>query len=193
VTPAELSRSRIAVIAYFFILGAATAAWSARLPAIKAALHLSDGRLGLALFAVPAGGVVTLAVSGRIADRFGPGRVIRAGGLACPLALVPIGAAGDLGWLMVALACYGAMAGLLDVAMNACGARLEVGYGRPILSSLHAGYSIAGLAGAGIGALSAGLGIGVLPTLAATAAVLIAGGLGRRPAGGHPAARTAQR
>jgi MFS family permease len=181
VTPAELRRSRIAVITYFFILGTATAAWSARLPAIKAALHLSDGRLGLALFAVPAGSVVTLAVSGRIADRFGPGRVIRAGGLACPLALVPIGAAGDLGWLMAALACYGAMAGLLDVAMNACGARLEVGYGRPILSSLHAGYSIAGLVGAGIGALSAGLGIGVLPTLAATAAVLIAGGLAAGP------------
>jgi MFS family permease len=177
VTPAELRRSRIAVLAYFFILGTATVAWSARLPAIKAALHLSDGRLGLALFAVPAGSVVTLAVSGRIADRFGPGRVIRAGGLACPLALVPIGAAGDLGWLMTALACYGAMAGLLDVAMNACGAQLEVGYGRPILSSLHAGYSIAGLAGAGIGALSAGLGIGVLPTLAATAAVLIVAGL----------------
>jgi Major Facilitator Superfamily len=106
---------------------------------------------------------------------------MRIGGLACPLALVPIGAAGDLGWLMAALACYGAMAGMLDVAMNACGARLEVGYGRPILSSLHAGYSIAGLAGAGIGALSAGLGIGVLPTLAATAAVLIAGGLAAGP------------
>jgi len=177
VTPAELRRSWIAIITYFFILGAATAAWSARLPAIKAALHLSDGRLGLALFAVPAGSVVTLAFSGRIADRFGPGRVMRIGGLVCPLALVPIGAEGDLGWLMAALACYGAMAGLLDVAMNACGARLEVGYGRPILSSLHAGYSIAGLAGAGIGALSAGLGIGVLPTLAATAAVLIVGGL----------------
>jgi MFS family permease len=181
VTPAELRRSRIAVITYFFILGTATAAWSARLPAIKAALHLSDGRLGLALFAVPAGSVVTLAFSGRIADRFGPGRVMRIGGLACPLALVPIGAAGDLGWLMAALACYGAMAGMLDVAMNTCGARLEVGYGRPILSSLHAGYSIAGLGGAGIGALSAGLDIGVLPTLAATAAVLIACGLAAGP------------
>ena len=176
-TPAELRRSRIAVLAYFFILGVATATWSARLPAIKDTLHLSDGRLGLALFAVPAGSVATLAVSGRVADRFGPGRVIRASGVACPLALIPIGLAGGLGWLMAALACYGAMAGLLDVAMNACGARLEVAYGRPILSSLHAGYSIAGLAGAGIGGLSAGLGIGVLPTLVTTAAVLIVGGL----------------
>jgi hypothetical protein len=69
------------------------------------------------------------------------------------------------------------MAGLLDVAMNACGAQLEAAYGRPILSSLHAGYSIAGLAGAAIGGLSAWLGLGPLPTFAATAGALIAGGL----------------
>jgi hypothetical protein len=79
--------------------------------------------------------------------------------------------------LVAALACYGAVGGLLDVSMNACGAQLEIAYGRPILSSLHAGYSIAGLAGAGIGALSAALGISPLPTFAATALVLIIGGL----------------
>ena len=129
-TAPELRRARVAVLSYFFVLGVATATWSARLPAIKEALHLSDG------------------------------------GLACPLALVPIGAAGDLGWLMTALACYGAMAGLLDVSMNACGAKLELAYGRPILSSLHAGYSIAGLAGAGIGGLSAALDVAPLPTFA---------------------------
>ena len=44
------------MLGYFFILGVATATWAARLPAIKADLQLSDGRLGLALFAVPAGG-----------------------------------------------------------------------------------------------------------------------------------------
>jgi fucose permease len=79
--------------------------------------------------------------------------------------------------LVAALACYGAVAGLLDVAMNACGAQLENAYARPILSSLHAGYSIAGLAGAGIGGLSAWLGLGPLPTFAATAVTLIAAGL----------------
>ena len=78
---------------------------------------------------------------------------------------------------MATLAVYGAMAGLLDVSMNACGARLELGYERPIMSSLHAGYSIAGLAGAGIGGLSAWLGLSPLPTFTVTAAALIAGGL----------------
>ena len=162
---------------YFFVLGVAFATWAARLPAIKEALHLSDGRLGLALFAVPAGSVVTLAASGRIADKFGSIKVMRIGGVLCPAALVPIGLAGDLVTLMAALAWFGAAAGLLDVSMNACGARLELAYGRPILSSLHAGYSIAGLAGAGIGALSAALGIGLLPTFTVTAVALIIGGL----------------
>ena len=90
-TAPELRRARIAVLGYFFVLGAATATWSARLPAIKEALHLSDGRLGLALFAVPAGAVLTLPFSGRIADRFGASRVTRIAGAACPAALIPIG------------------------------------------------------------------------------------------------------
>jgi MFS family permease len=176
----QLRRVRVVVLGYFFVLGAATATWSARLPAIKEALHLSDGRLGLVLFAVPAGSMLTLPFSGRIADRFGAERVTRIAGAACPAALVPIGLGPQtrsLAVLIVALTLYGALAGLLDVAMNACGAKLELAYGRPILSSLHAAYSIAGLAGAGIGGLSAAVGLSPLPTFAATAAVLIAGGL----------------
>jgi MFS family permease len=173
----ELRQSRVAIVCYFFVLGVATATWAARLPAIKESLHLSDGRLGLALFAVPVGSVLTLALSGRIADRFGAVRVLRVGGVLNPAALVPIGLARNLVALMATLAVYGAMAGLLDVSMNACAARLELGYERPIMSSLHAGYSIAGLAGAGIGGISAWLGISPLLTFTVTAVALIALGL----------------
>ena len=175
-TPAELRRARIAVLCYFFVLGAATATWAARLPAIKASLHLSDGGLGLALFAVPAGSVLTLALSGRIVDAFGAARVMRIAGLLVAAALVAIGlgpATGDLPVLIAALVWYGAVAGLLDVSMNTCGARLEAGYDRPIMSSLHAGYSIAGLAGAAIGGIFAWLALGPLPTFAAVAAALV--------------------
>jgi MFS family permease len=148
-TAQKLRRARVAVFAYFFVLGVASATWAARLPAIKEDLHLSDARLGLVLFAVPAGAVLTLPVSGRIADRFGAVRVTRIAGVATPAALILIGLGpqtGSLTVLVAALAWYGALAGLLDVAMNACGATLELAYGRPILSSLHAGYSIAATA-----------------------------------------------
>jgi MFS family permease len=169
--------SRFAIGGYFFILGTAFAVWGARLPAIKESLHLSDGQLGLALFAMPAGSVLTLPVSGRIADRFGLDRVLRLAGVLNPAALVLLGLAPDLGVLMAALAVYGALFGLLDVSMNACAARLELGYGRPIMSSLHAGYSIAGLAGAGIGGITAWLGTSPLTAFAVTATALIALGL----------------
>jgi MFS family permease len=184
VTPAELRKVRVAVLVHFMILGVSTATWSARLPAIKSELHLSDFRLSLALFAVPAGSVLTLALSGRITDRFGSVRVLRVAGLLVPAVLVLLGLPGNLPLLMVMLACYGAVAGLLDVSMNACGARLEIAYGRPILSSLHAGYSIAGLAGAGIGGIFAWLNLGPLPTFVTAGALVITAAIlaGRRVA-----------
>src|SRR5260370_40403084 len=45
------------------------------------------------------------------------------------------------------------------------------------MSALHAGYSIAGLAGAGLGGISAWLGISPLPTFTVTAGALIGLGL----------------
>jgi MFS family permease len=176
-TAPDLRRVRTAVFGHFFVLGAATATWSARLPAIKEALRLSDGGLGLVLFAVPAGSVLTLMLSGRIADRFGAARVMRIGGLLVAAALVLIGVGPqirNLPVLVVALAWFGMVAGLLDVSMNTCAARLEVAYGRPIMSSLHAGYSIAGLAGAGVGGIFAALALGPLPTFACVALPLAA-------------------
>ena len=185
----SLRHSRIAILGFFFVLGMATATWAARLPAIKESLHLSDGRLGVALFAVPAGSVLTLTLSGRIADRFGAVQVMRIAGVLTPAALILIGLARDLVALMITLAVYGAMAGLIDVSMNACGARLELGYDRPIMSSLHAGYSIAGLAGAGIGGISAWLEISPLPTFAAAAGALVVLGLLAGPRVVIPAVR----
>ncbi len=176
-TTQELRRARIAVFAHFFVLGAATATWSARLPAIKESLHLSDGRLGLVLFAVPAGSVLTLMMSGRIVDRFGAARVARIAGVLVAAALVTIGLGPqtrDIPVLVAGLAWFGVVAGLLDVSMNTCAARLEVAYGRPIMSSMHAGYSIAGLAGAGIGGISAALALRPLPTFASVGVPLAA-------------------
>ena len=107
VTSPELRHSRVAILGYFFILGVAFAAWGARLPAIKESLHLSDGRLGLALFAVPAGSVLTLALSGRIADRFGAVRVLRVAGRAVPGRAGPPRAGREPGRLMATLAVFG--------------------------------------------------------------------------------------
>ena len=47
----EAGQARWAVSAYFLVMGLTGGVWMARIPAAKAQAHLSDGILGIALFA----------------------------------------------------------------------------------------------------------------------------------------------
>lgn len=175
-----LRAARAAVTAYFCLFGVVYAVWITRIPAIKERLHLSDGVLGVALFAIPVGLLLVTVFAGRLVDRFGSAWVTRVAGVAMAVTLIPPALAGSLGGLMAALFAFGASAGALDVGMNSNGVLVERARGRPVMSSLHAGYSIGALAGAVIGGLFAGAGIGPLPTFLAVglpaAAVGVASG-----------------
>src|SRR5262245_42732448 len=103
----EVRRARIAVLTYFFLLGMVGAVWVARMPAIKHRLELTDGTLGAALLAMPAGLVVVILVCGRLVDRFGSGRVTRPAGVLFALLLLPLGLAADLPSLIVGLFFFG--------------------------------------------------------------------------------------
>jgi len=49
--PAEIIDARVAVGAIFFVNGLVLASWLPHIPAVKAAHAISDGELGLVLFA----------------------------------------------------------------------------------------------------------------------------------------------
>jgi MFS family permease len=161
--PARLRRTRVSVAVSFVILGMAEGMWVARIPAVKHALHLSDGLLGVALLAAPAGLVLVVLLAGRLVDAFGSSRLTRLSGVAVALLPIGLGLAANLAMLMVALLAFGIAAGLLDVAMNAQAGEVERRLGRPLMSSFHACYSFGGLAGALLGGLFAWAGIGPLP------------------------------
>jgi len=74
----------------------------------------------------------------------------------------------------VKLVVVGAANGVLGVAMNAQAAAVERAYGRPIMASFHALFSLGGLAGSAVGGVLAGQGVGVRAHLAGTAAALAA-------------------
>ena len=57
--------------AHFLVMGLTGGVWMARIPAAKAQAHLSDGTLGVALFAVPVGLVLGAALAERLVDRVG--------------------------------------------------------------------------------------------------------------------------
>src|SRR5215469_13050300 len=162
-----MHRARASAVAFFVVLGLADGVWLARIPAIKHGLNLSDGVLGVALLATPAGALLAAAVAGRLVDRFGSARPMPPAGVAVALLPVAFGLATSLAALMVALLAFGVAAGLLDVAMNAQSVRLERGYRRPLFTSFHACYSLGGLAGALLGGLFAWAGVGAAPTFTA--------------------------
>jgi fucose permease len=80
------------------------------------------------------------------------------------VALVPIGLAGNLPEFVAGLFVFGLLSGLQDVAMNAHAVRVERAYGRPLMTSFHAVYSVGGFVGALFGGLFAWLEATPVPT-----------------------------
>jgi MFS family permease len=168
--PPRLRRARLAVLAYFAVLGLASGDWLARIPAIKHGLGLSDGRLGVALLAGSAGQVVVAMLAGRLVHRAGSRLPIVAGAFCVALLPITFGVVPDLATFMVCLFSFGLAGGLLDVAMNAQAVYVERDFGRPLMTSFHACYSFGALAGGLIGGLFAWLRIAPAVNFAVVAA-----------------------
>ncbi|MFG1965092.1 MFS transporter [Nonomuraea sp. NPDC049028] len=167
-----MSRARVAVYLLFFLAGAAVGTWTARIAAIKENLGLSDGRLSLALLAIAAGAVVGMQAVGRLVDRYGSSRVMIPAALLQGVVLVLPAYAANLGTLAAALFGFGVVHGVLDVSMNANAVEVERAWGRPIMSSFHAVFSIGGFAGAAAGGLFAHLALSPAVTFLSVGAVI---------------------
>jgi fucose permease len=154
------------VSAHFLVMGLTGGVWMARIPAAKSQVHLSDGTLGLALFAVPVGLMIGAALAERLVDRAGSALLVRICGVGNCVAAVTPGFARGLPQLMAALFAIGASGGILDVATNAQGVRVEAAYGRPVMTSMHAFYSLGAILGSLAGGAFAWAGVALLPSLA---------------------------
>jgi MFS family permease len=170
-------RARAAVTSLFLAHGFLFGTWVARIPAVQDDLDLGEGELGAALLFLTLGAVLAMPVAGWIVAREGSRATARQTVVVFAALLPGIALAPSLLLLALALLLFGAAAGSLDIAMNAHGVEVERRYARPILSSFHAGWSFGGLVGAGVGALAAWAGIGLLPHFTAVAVVIGVSGL----------------
>ena len=93
---------------------------------------------------------------GQAIVRLGSARGVRLAGTVCCLT-VPLPLLAPEPYLLpLALLAFGAAGASMDVSMNAHGSAIEGRLGRPIMSSLHAGWSFGGFAGAaGVAAATA--------------------------------------
>jgi Major Facilitator Superfamily len=145
-----LRRGRASLAFGFFAQGVAFALLVTRIPGIQDRYGVSDALLPLFLAAVPvlagAGSVTTEYLVRRIR----PSLLLRWSQPVVLLALVGVGSGGRLGELAPALAVFGLAVGMLDASMNMLGVSLQRTYGRSIMLSFHAAYSLGGILGASL-------------------------------------------
>ena len=139
---------RLATALLFFVNGAIFGTWAANIPWLQANLGATKTELGFALLCIALGALVAMPLTGQLLTRVPSARMVTVTALLYPLILpLPLLAPSPL--VLAAVLClFGALNGSMDVSMNAHGVGVEQRYGRPILSSLHAGWSIGSLTGA---------------------------------------------
>ena len=124
--PAQVKAARNATFALFALAGIMFATWASRIPDAKIKLALTPGELGATLFALSVGSVVALPLTGKVVERFGVVRTVRAGLLMGTMGALLTGLAVDVTasrWLtMGALFLFGMGFASWDVAMNIEGA-----------------------------------------------------------------------
>jgi fucose permease len=155
----------------FLLLGIVAGTWGTHIPVLGARYGLTDIVLSLVLLAVAIGTVSALFVAGPVIGRMGARATAATGGLAMGLSLCLLLHYPSLPALAVAAFLLGAFMSLFDVAINTEGSELEALAGRPVMSNLHAMFSVGGM-------LGAGLTYGLLELHVTAAARLVAVGLG---------------
>ncbi|MGW4759664.1 MFS transporter [Streptomyces chartreusis] len=145
-----LRRGRASLALSFFAQGVAFALLVTRIPAIQDRYGVSDALLPAFLAAVPILAGVGSVATERLVKRIPPSRVLRWSQPVVLLALLGVGAGERMVELGVALAAFGLAVGALDASMNMLGVSLQRTYGRSIMLSFHAAYSLGGIVGASL-------------------------------------------
>ncbi len=161
--PAVPKMARATIFLAFFGNGFLMTSWVVHIPRIKGLLGLSDGELGLCLWAGTLGLFLGMTLGGWIVERYRSQFVtgIATVCLGVPTILAVVSHSRLA--LVLSLVPFGFFNGLLDVSMNSQAAAFEQRTGRSVMSSFHAFYSLGGLIGTLFGA--ALLAANVIPSI----------------------------
>jgi predicted MFS family arabinose efflux permease len=150
---------RLATFIVFAVNGAMVGTWVAHIPWLQDHLGISKATLGLCLLCMAAGALVSMPLTGHILDRYPSAAVARWTALAfCLMLPLPLLATSPY-TLAAILFVFGAGNGAMDVAMNAHGIGIQKQLERPVMSSLHGGWSVGGFTAAGLVAVTAAVGL----------------------------------
>ena len=114
---------RVATASMFFAFGVGIGAWSGASAAIVARIGLSPSTYGAALTLFTAAYLVAMSSAGAISRRFTAKRALVVSALASAPALAALLLVGDVVSYFALQTVYGFLAGMVDLTMNATGAR----------------------------------------------------------------------
>lgn len=161
----ELRAWRNSLFVVFIVSGLFLSSWVSRVPGVRDSLHLKTDVVGLILLGVSIGAIIGLVVAPPLQARLGTkgGIIVVIVAAALGLGLVGLGASVFMSFpvVVLGLALLGLGNGGVDVMMNVSAAAVEKRIGRTIMPFMHACFSIGTVAGAGIGAACAALGISI--------------------------------
>ena len=142
------NRDFAAVAGLFMANGLAVGVLGGSLPGLRAHLSLSPGHIVGVLVAAAVLAVFSMNLSGALSDRHGARLPVLVGGAVMAGGAVLMGLAHDYRVLILGAAVFGLGNGAMDVAMNALGVSVEQARRRPVMSRLHASFSIGNFVGA---------------------------------------------
>src|SRR5690349_13810343 len=150
---------RIAVGSIFFLYGLCFATWASRIPNIQQQLGLSDTALGVVLFTLPVGLMLSLPIAGWLISRVGSRKVVVLGALVYSSTLVTLGLAENVWQLVAGLFLFGLSGNMVNISVNTQAVSVESLYDKTIMASFHGLWSLAGFTGAAVGTFMMGRGV----------------------------------
>lgn len=153
IAPASPRRARIAIAVFFFLSGFGFATWASRIPSIQQHLGLNEAELGAVLFAMPAGMMLTLPLTGFLLRRFSSRYIMLIGALLFNGTMCLLGFVNQTWQLVGLLLLFGCSRNLFNISANAQSIAVQALFERSVIASLHGIWSIAGFSAAAIGSL----------------------------------------
>jgi predicted MFS family arabinose efflux permease len=140
--------ARISASAAFAVQGLCFVAVIAQVTVFQDRYAMDEAQLTVTLAAVPIIAGVGSVVAGILAPRVGSGRVLRFVTVGEALLAATLGLVDDEVAFYAAVGLFALIVGAVDATMNMQGTAVQRRYGRSILASCHAWWSVAAIAGA---------------------------------------------
>ncbi|MBY0351613.1 MFS transporter [Tabrizicola sp.] len=147
----QARQARWAVAAMFLANGFVMGAWAPQIPLLMPRHGVTESVLGLLILVLGLGAVSAMLFAGRLISHYGGRRILSLFSLALIPVLPMVVFSPNLWVLALFMAFFGAMAGSMDVAMNAQAVEIERRLDRAIMSSSHGFWSLGGFIGGSAG------------------------------------------